>query len=73
MKQIHEKFHFLVDIARAEGRIHPDAVGAILGWNLIDRGIRSLTEESQLRLVISEIKKAIILIKAPQIKVVLLY
>ena len=58
LKQIHERFHCLVDIARAKGRIHPDAVGAIMGWNLIYRSIESFTEESQLQLVIPEIKES---------------
>ena len=65
LKCIHDRFHLLVKVATAKGRVHPDFVGEIIGWNLIDRSKESISESSQLQLVENEIKETAIFERGP--------
>ena len=65
LKCIHDRFHLLVRVAAAKGRVHPDFVGEIMGWHLIDRSKESISESGQLQLVANEMNEIMTFEKGP--------
>ena len=65
MKCIHDRFHLLVHVAAAQGKVHSDFVGEIMGWNLIDRSKEFISESGQLQLVEKKINETITFEKGP--------